>query len=155
MILTTVLIAYTGAMDPEAWKANARAQLARAGHRSGGAREEVIGLLAARTCLASAQDLHDALERRVGLASVYRALDTLTTLRLVHRVDVGGSARYERADPGGDHHHHAICDRCGRLTPFEDAGLERLVDDLGSRLGYEVTAHDVALRGVCPDCAAA
>ncbi len=117
----------------------------------------MLDVLAERTCLASAQDIHDALRadgRGVGLASVYRALDTLATLRLIHRVDVGGSARYERADPGGDHHHHAICDRCGTLTPFEDAGLERLVEELGSRLGYVVTAHDVALRGVCPGCAA-
>jgi len=144
--------------DTAAWVDHAEAALARSGHRAGGARRAVLEVLGTRSCLASAQDIHDALRehgRRVGLASVYRALDTLTTLRLVHRVDVGGSARYERADPGGDHHHHAICDRCGRLTPFEDAGLERLVDDLGSRLGYEVTAHDVALRGVCPDCAAA
>jgi Fur family ferric uptake transcriptional regulator len=139
------------------WVDHAEAALARSGHRSGGARRAVLDVLGGRSCLASAQEIHDALRadgRGVGLASVYRALDTLTTLRLVHRVDVGGSARYERADPGGDHHHHAICDRCGRLTPFEDAALEALVDELGARLGYAVTAHDVALRGVCPDCVA-
>ncbi len=142
-------------MEQQAWRTHAREELARAGHRSGGAREEVLGALAGRSCLASAQDLHDALGRRVGLASVYRALDVLTGLGLVHRVDVDGTARYERADPTGDHHHHAICDRCGRMSAFEDAELERVVHDLGERLGYRVVAHDIVLRGACPDCAAA
>src|SRR3712207_4682657 len=104
------------AAEADTWVRHAERELARAGHRAGGARRAVLDVLAGRSCLTSAQDIHDALraeERRVGLASVYRALDALTTLRLVHRVDVGGTARYERADPTGDHHHHAICDRCG------------------------------------------
>ncbi len=142
-------------MDAASWKTHAREELARAGHRSGGAREEVLDVLAGRRCLASAQDLHDALERRVGLASVYRALDVLTGLRLLHRVEVDGTARYEPADPTGDHHHHAICDRCGRMSAFEDSDLERVIADLGRRLGYDVDAHDVVLRGACPDCVAA
>ncbi len=142
-------------MDAAAWKTHAREELARAGHRSGGAREEVLDALAGRRCLASAQDLHDALERRVGLASVYRALDVLTGLRLLHRVEVDGTARYEPADPTGDHHHHAICDRCGRMSPFEDDDLESLVHRLGERLGYRVEGHEVVLRGACPDCARA
>src|SRR5918998_6818206 len=128
------------------WLDHAEAAIARSGHRSGGARRAVLEALESRSCLATAQDIHDALRadgRQVGLASVYRALDTLATLRLVHRVDVGGTARYERADPTGEHHHHAICDGCGRLSPFEDAELERLVDEVGSRLGYDVAAHDI------------
>src|SRR3954468_4906897 len=132
----------------ESWVQHAEQELARSGHRAGGARRAVLDVLAARTCLTSAQDIHDVLradDRRVGLASVYRALAAPATLRLVHRVDVGGTARYERADPTGEHHHHAICDRCGRLSPFEDAELERAVDAVGERLGYAVAAHDVVL----------
>ena len=111
-----------------------------------------------RTAASSAQEIHDALRagggKAVGLASVYRALDVLAQLKLVHRIDVDGVACYEPADPSGDHHHHAICDRCGKLDAFEDAEIERLLHDVGERLGYEVGAHDVVLRGACPDCAA-
>jgi Fur family ferric uptake transcriptional regulator len=137
------------------WAQHARRELARAGHRAGGARGEVLGLLASQRCVLSAQAIHDRLresDRAVGLASVYRALDVLTGLKLVHRIDVGGTACYEPADPSGDHHHHAICNRCGRMSAFEDSELERLIDDLGRRLGYEMDAHDVVLRGACPDC---
>ena len=141
---------------PEAWEEHARSELSRTCHRAGGARAEVLALLAQQDCCLSAQEIHDRLragERAVGLASVYRALDLLTQLKLVHRVDVDGTACYEPADPSGDHHHHAICERCGKRDAFEDPELERLIDDVAARLGYDVGAHDVVLRGSCPDCA--
>ena len=44
---------------------------------------------------------------------------------LVQRVDLGdGGSRYEPILPGGEHHHHAVCDTCGKVTPFEDERLE-------------------------------
>jgi Fur family transcriptional regulator, ferric uptake regulator len=117
----------------------------------------VLALLARQECCLSAQDIHDRLRagsrKPVGLASVYRALDVLAQLKLVHRIDVDGTACYEPADPSGDHHHHVICDECGKMDSFEDPELERLIDGLGARLGYEVGGHDVVLRGACPDCA--
>jgi len=143
---------------PEAWEDHARSALARAGYRAGGAREEVLALLGRQDCCLSAQEIHDELRagdrRTVGLASVYRALELLTQLKLVHRVTVDGTACYEPADPSGEHHHHAICDHCGKRDAFEDPELERLIDGVAARLGYDVGGHDVVLRGSCPDCAA-
>jgi Fur family ferric uptake transcriptional regulator len=137
------------------WEAHAQRELARAGHRAGGARAEVLALLAQQHCCLSAQEVHDELRRRdraVGMASVYRALDVLAGLGLVHRVEVGGVACFEPADPSGDHHHHALCERCGALTAFEDPALEAVLERAGDRLGYAVGGHDVTLRGTCPTC---
>lgn len=138
-----------------AWTAHAQRELTRTGYRSGGARQEVMALLAEQHCCLSATQIHDRLrngDRSVGLASVYRALDVLAQLKLVRKIDVDGTACYEPADPSGEHHHHAICERCGDLAAFEDAQLERAIDAIGRRLGYEIGAHDVVLRGQCPDC---
>lgn len=138
------------------WDLHARDELSRHGHRTGGARDAVIELLAGQSCCLSAQAIHDRLRedgRTVGLASVYRALETLTGLGLVHRLDVGGTAAYEPADPEGHHHHHVICSDCGAVGLFEDDGLEDAIHALGGRLGYRVDAHDVVLRGACPACA--
>lgn len=150
-------MAHGSRTDPRSWTEHAQRELHRAGHRTGGARAEVLGLLSRQDCCLSAQEIHDVLRedgRTVGLASVYRALDVLAQLDLVHRIDRDGTAAYEPADPSGEHHHHAICDSCGKMDAFEDPALERLIDDLGARLGYEVGAHDVVLRGSCPDCVA-
>ena len=143
-------------MGAHTWHEHAEQALHAAGHRAGGARAEVLGLLAAQRCCLSAQEIHDRLraqDRPVGLASVYRALDVLTQLKLVHRLDVDGTACYEPADPSGDHHHHLICEGCGRRDAFADPELERIIDALGARLGYSLDGHDVVLRGACPNCA--
>jgi Fur family ferric uptake transcriptional regulator len=55
--------------------------------------------------------------------------------------------------PGGHHHHHAICRGCGRMVPFEDPGLERAIGRVSAQVQFEVTDHDVVLRGLCPRCA--
>jgi Fur family ferric uptake transcriptional regulator len=90
----------------------------------------------------------------VGTASVYRALDLLQSEGLVARIEVGdGGARYEPALPGGEHHHHVVCDVCAAITPFEDAGLERAIHDVSSRIGHEVSGHEVLIKGRCRNCA--
>jgi Fur family ferric uptake transcriptional regulator len=135
----------------------AREQVARSGHRSGGAREAVIDLLAAQDCCLSAREIaHRLRSREIGMASIYRALDLLHGMGLLARIDVGeGSYRYEPVVPGGEHHHHAVCDSCGRVTAFEDDRLEETVKRLGRRLGHRVSSHDITIHGACPRCAKA
>ena len=142
--------------SPDAWRSHAAATLERGGFRSGAARGLVIDALARRDCCATAQELEGDLrlgERRVGIASVYRALEVLDRLGLVHRLDVGdGVTRYEAAHAGGEHHHHVVCDRCGRVEQFADAALEQAIIAVATRLDFDIDAHDVILRGSCPDC---
>ena len=132
--------------------------LRQAGHRSSVPRSAVVELIGKQDCVLTAHEIADELRRRgreVGTATVYRTLELLEELKLVQRLDVGGtSARYEPALPGGEHHHHhLVCDRCGRVTPFEDPRLERAIESLASRLDYRVGDHDVILKGKCPTCA--
>jgi Fur family ferric uptake transcriptional regulator len=125
--------------------------LNEAGFRAGAARQKVIELLGGESCAITALEIDRRLPS-VGRASVYRTLEQLEQLELVHRVDVGGEVvAFERNDPGG-HHHHMVCVRCGRLVPFSDPALERAIEGIGERAEFEITAHDVLLRGVCPRC---
>jgi Fur family ferric uptake transcriptional regulator len=138
------------------WREHTARVLEDAGYRSGAARRAVVDLLAEQDCCLSAKEISDRLSDRgeeVGIASVYRALEVLDELRLVQRLDAGeGVVRYEPAHPGGDHHHHVVCDRCGRVTAFEDEALERAIHSLEGRLDHAIDGHDVVLRGTCPAC---
>jgi Fur family transcriptional regulator, ferric uptake regulator len=138
------------------WAESTLDDLREAGFRSGGARRAVVELLARQSCCLSAQEIFDTLRaegRPVGLASVYRVLDLLAERRLVTRLDVGGGvSRYEPALADDGHHHHLVCDDCGKVEAFSDEPLERALRQLGGRVGYEVDAHDVVLRGSCGDC---
>jgi Fur family transcriptional regulator, ferric uptake regulator len=145
-----------GHIAGDEWEAKAVDRLAKSGHRSGGARTAVVELLAGQDCCLSAQQIFDRLRgsgREVGIASVYRALELLDELELVHRLEVGdGGARYEPALPGGEHHHHVICDTCGEVTAFEDSPLEDAIEQLAGRLNHMVSTHDVVIHGRCRGC---
>jgi Fur family transcriptional regulator, ferric uptake regulator len=144
----------------DVWIEQAERELQRGGHRASVPRSAVLELIGRQECVLTAREMADELRaggREVGVATVYRTLELLEEMRLVQRLDVGGaSARYEPALPDGEHHHHhLVCDGCGRVTPFEDDGLEQAIHELGDRLDYLVGDHDVILRGNCPRCAAA
>ncbi|HEY6731596.1 MAG TPA: Fur family transcriptional regulator [Solirubrobacterales bacterium] len=133
------------------WAERAKTRLNEAGFRSGAARRRVIELLDGEQCAVTALEIDRRLPS-VGRASVYRTLEQLEQLELVHRVDVGGEVvAFERNDPS-QHHHHIVCARCGRLLPFEDSGLERAIHAVGEKVEFEIVSHDVLLRGICPDC---
>jgi Fur family transcriptional regulator, ferric uptake regulator len=133
------------------WAERAKTRLNEAGFRSGAARRRVIELLGGEHCAVTALEIDRRLPS-VGRATVYRTLEQLEQLDLVHRVDVGGEVvAFERNDPS-EHHHHIVCVRCGRLIPFEDSRLEQAIHAAGATAEFEIVSHDVLLRGICPSC---
>lgn len=138
------------------WARHARATLDQSGHRRGRAREALIDLLAGQLCALSALEIEDRLrerEQRVGRASIYRILELLAERGLVARLELGdGTTRYELIAPGGDHHHHLLCDSCGKLVPFDDRELERSIGRLVRRLDFQANGHEVVLHGDCRAC---
>lgn len=138
------------------WANHALDRLREAGYRRGGARLAVIQLLESQNCALSALEIEDALREGgqvIGRASIYRALEQLEELGLLRRVEVSkGVASFEPADPSGHHHHHIVCDRCGRVVPFEDPQLERAIHAIERESGFKISNHEVTLRGTCQDC---
>jgi Fur family ferric uptake transcriptional regulator len=138
------------------WSERALAELRSAGYRHGSARTRVIDFLDRQDCCFGAQEIHRnlrSLGEPIGLASVYRVLDVLAEKRLVQRLDLGdGVTRYEPVRDTEDHHHHMVCDDCGKIEAFADERLESVIRDVERSSGYEVAAHDIVLRGACSAC---
>jgi Fur family ferric uptake transcriptional regulator len=136
----------------DSWTELATESLVQAGFRSGGGRRRVVELLGSQDCALTALEIDRRLPE-VGRATVYRALDQLESLGLVQKVDLAGEAAgYERVDPEGHHHHHIVCQRCGRVIAFEDEGLEQAIVALERRPDFRVSSHEVTLRGECSRC---
>lgn len=140
------------------WVTSALAKLAAGGHRAGGARSAVIELLGRQGGCCNADDVAQDLRkagRSVGTASVYRALALLAELGLVQKVAVAGApTRFELVLPGGEHHHHIVCESCGTAVPFSDEKLELIMHEISDRAPFRVDSHDVTLFGTCEACAA-
>ncbi|MBE2315635.1 transcriptional repressor [Solirubrobacter sp. CPCC 204708] len=129
------------------WLAQADATLSSAGRRAGAARTAIVEWLAREgQCLVTAQDVLDRLPQG-SPSSVYRTLDELFALGLLHRFHgQDGVARYEIADPLR-HHHHFIDEASGAARPFTDDELERAIEAAARRLGVRLTGHEVVIRG--------
>jgi Fur family transcriptional regulator, ferric uptake regulator len=150
--------------EQQQWADRARVRIRRAGHRRSAPREVLVELFAREDCALTVQEIdkrlkgwieQGALDRPVGVASLYRGVEVLQDLRLITRVDVGdGVARYERAPLEQDdhHHHHFVCEKCGLLVPFDDDALEDAIGALEARFGFQAKEHEVVLRGACLAC---
>lgn len=94
-----------------------------------------------------------SLDPAIGLATLYRAVAAMERCGFLERVgEREGSALYVRcrASGSGEHHHHVVCEGCGRV---EVAGCPLPEFEAPSRSGFLVTRHEVTLYGLCPDCA--
>lgn len=105
----------------------------------------------------SAQQLHDLLGARgegIGLATVYRTLQTLAD---EGQVDVlrsaGGEAVYRRCERRG-HHHHLVCRSCGKAVEIEGPSLEAWARSVAEENGFTAVEHTFEVFGTCADCAA-
>lgn len=90
-------------------------------------------------------------------SSAYRNLGELVEAAVVRRVDSGDDhARFELHESLTGHHHHLVCDACGRIEDFEvsDEFEQRVVElaELAADRGFRVDAHRFDMVGRCADC---
>lgn len=92
-------------------------------------------------------------DEATGVATVYRAVTALLTSGWLERVgEREGRALYARCHAGDRHHHHVVCDGCGRIQATECPVV--LAPGEGTSDGFVITRHEVTLYGLCPECAA-
>ncbi|MBO6816276.1 MAG: transcriptional repressor [Rhizobiaceae bacterium] len=118
----------------------------------------VHGVLVASGSSLSAYNILDSL-RDDGLRAplqVYRALDKLMEMGLVHRLE-SLNAFVACSHPGCDGHRSIvfmICENCERVFELEDQELVNKVEGLASRESFRLKQTTVELLGECADCAA-
>jgi Fe2+ or Zn2+ uptake regulation protein len=133
------------------------AALDRAGYRVTGPRRAVAELIAAWSGHFTAADLVDAAAARrldMSRATIFRTLEVLEAVGAIERLDLPtGDHAYITCEPAA-HHHHVVCERCGRANDVDDAGLAAVVERIGRETGYRIGAHRLELFGLCPTCQA-
>lgn len=105
----------------------------------------------------TAQQVHDALRdmgAKVGLATVYRALQAMAE---VGEVDVlrtpDGESAYRHCSEG--HHHHLVCRSCGYSIEIEANEVEAWAMQVAKQHGFTQAGHELEIFGLCRDCSAA
>jgi len=87
----------------------------------------------------------------VNISTVYRTLELLKRLGLVTETDLGGGrARYHPADKG--HHHHLVCQECGRIIDLDESVLSSLERTLLREYKFSADLRHLAIFGRCARC---
>ena len=128
--------------------------LRQAGYRLTPQREAVITVLGkTREHLTAPEILRRAQRHipRLNKSAVYRALDVLTHLSLVNPIDLGqGDIQYElNCLP---HHHHLVCQRCGKIADADESVFGSLEKTLRAQYGFAPFLYHFAIFGICREC---
>jgi Fur family transcriptional regulator, ferric uptake regulator len=116
--------------------------------------ERILQLLKQFDRAISAQDIYIELrtrDRAVGLATVYRALESLKLEGSVQgRTLPTGESLYScvQAD-----RHHLTCLHCGQSIPIDECPVEQLEARLESLHQFKIYYHTLEFFGVCLTCA--
>ena len=102
----------------------------------------------------TAEEIYDYVRAKcpgINKSTVYRTLELLKKLNLVVETNLGGDRLcYHHAEKG--HHHHLICQRCGRVFDVEEEVLAPLEELLISKYGFLPNIKHLAIFGHCLDC---
>jgi Fur family transcriptional regulator, ferric uptake regulator len=123
-------------------------------HRMTKQRRQVIEALRSARRYVTAKELYERLRasrKRFGLATVYRTLEALRELGWVAAAaQHHGEAAYLWCT--SEHHHHAVCRRCGRVDDVPCKALPNYEKILSRGLGFALTDHQLEFYGVCAHC---
>jgi Fur family transcriptional regulator, ferric uptake regulator len=131
-----------------------RSQLAARKYRITAQRLAIIEEFATVHRYVTPRQLHDRCKRkrlRVGLATVYR------TLLALH--DIGAAAQAPQTHGESaylfcpiDHHHHAVCTKCGAVEDIPCRSLGPIERVLTTDFRFRLEEHRLDFLGVCARC---
>ena len=130
-----------------------RAALSGKSHRITTQRMAIVEALASSARYVTARELHGRLDRGragIGLATVYRTLETLHERGAVSTQKRRGETAYLFCPP--EHHHHAVCTKCGKVEDVPCRAIDRIGRDLTAGLRFTLQQHHLELFGLCARC---
>jgi Fur family ferric uptake transcriptional regulator len=102
----------------------------------------------------SPQELYQCLlkkHRKIGLTSIYRALDLFESLGMVFKIMNGSGVKYKLCEMK-DHHHHIICKTCGNVVELNFCDISDWSKKVTESTGYQVVDHQLYFYGFCKGC---
>ncbi|ANZ61392.1 transcriptional repressor [Secundilactobacillus paracollinoides] len=84
--------------------------------------------------------------------TIYRNIKEFEQAGMVEQQVEGDQARVKyQCDFSHLHHHHFICQRCGKVTELKECPLDVFQEQLP---GYQIVGHRIELYGLCAQCRA-
>jgi Fur family transcriptional regulator, ferric uptake regulator len=114
--------------------------------------QAVLSLLTQQTQPVSVQDLYTLMreEREIGLATIYRAMETLRLRGLIQsRTDINGESLYS---PVERDQHYLTCLQCSQSFPLEYCPMGAVETHLHPTAPFTIYYHTLEFFGLCEPC---
>ena len=96
--------------------------------------------------------LEDRQKRKIAPLTVYRHLDFLIRVGLVHRIESTQSYTTCEHPQHSHQSQYLICSTCGKADEVESKKLESVLDDIAGQSGFEAEHTVVEIKGKCATC---
>jgi Fur family ferric uptake transcriptional regulator len=129
------------------------AQLHSRGYRFTPQRQMILEAVRQADDHVTPDDVYEQVHRRnpaISRATIYRTLDFLCEMRLIHALYWGGQMYYEIA--ADEPHHHLVCRACGGMVECEHGLLQALFEAVEKKHHFTIDMDHVALFGLCRQC---
>lgn len=93
-----------------------------------------------------------ALGKPVNLVTVYRIIEALEDVGVVHRHPCSGHYSLCQLDSIDGHHGFLHCHDCGKTEEFHSEELCRVEKGIASKAGFVSHSHVAEIVGVCRHC---
>jgi len=135
------------------------------GYKLTGQRKKIVTFLSKEKFPRSTEDIYLELKTvypEIGIATVYRTLDLLSGLKLIHKVNIAGNRSFYLF-PGSSEDSSAVylvCDNCGKLVSnnrcLNNSVKVRLVDNAAKNIFNNcqlwVNHFQIFFSGLCEKC---
>lgn len=105
----------------------------------------------------TAEEIYELVKKKspeVGLATIYRTVQLFLDLKIVDSLNLNdGCVRYELSSfDQAHHHHHLICEECGKVLEVKEDLLESIEEKICQDYNFAVNDHILKFYGLCEDC---
>jgi Fe2+ or Zn2+ uptake regulation protein len=117
-------------------------------------REKVLEILDNSKESLSPYDISEKSNNKLDVVTVYRILETLEKLGLVHKVLSSG--KYRKCNisknKSDNCHHNIICKRCGYIQEIHCEGMNDIEKKVAANTFFEIENHILEFYGLCNKC---
>ncbi len=88
----------------------------------------------------------------INLSTIYRALENMSEVGIVKKVNFSDDARIFFELDKNVHHHYLHCLKCKALVMIDSCPLKDYQKNLAKKTNYNLVGHNLDIYGYCPKC---
>lgn len=121
------------------------------GYKATGRRKEILIYFSKQDGYRTAKDLITHLEKNydsISFDTIYRNLHLYHEMGILETTELNGEKHF-RMNCTQHHHHHFICNDCGRTKEIDVCPMAEVQQSLAN---YAIEDHKFEIYGLCPSC---